>query len=83
MISINIYIYFILRVQFFIVLSINKVVAYVNIFVAIFYVMHSLEQWFPTGVSQGGPRGAPNYHISIDIWPLLTPRGAAAKKITQ
>ncbi len=38
-----------------------------------------LEHWFSTGVPQGGARGAASYHISMDIRPILTPRGAAGR----
>ena len=39
-----------------------------------------LEQWFPTGVPHGGARGAASFLISMDIWPILTSRGAGVPR---
>jgi len=39
-------------------------------------LLYSLNQWFPTGVQQGGARGASSYYISKNIWAILTTRSA-------
>ncbi len=39
-------------------------------------VHYLVDQWFPTGVPQGGARGASSYYIPKDILAILTTRGA-------